>query len=162
MVVDRSSSNGAEAAPGAGARSQADVEPDRLAAWLADLSNLGRYARYYVDLRLDSLKLTAREALIGALWGLMGLVVGGAALVTAVVLLLTGIARGVSVLANNDWAGPLTTGAVVLGGALLAVAVAGAQLRRRALARTREKYERLQPDGWTAPSQTKGDAHDRT
>jgi hypothetical protein len=169
MVTDRTQSNGAHAPPGAdsppaGANARsATGEPDRLAILLADLGKLGRYARYYVELRLDSLKLTAREALIASVWGLLAAVVGGAALVTGVVLLLVGVSRGVGVLANNDWAGPLVTGMIVLGGAMIAVAALGHQLRQRALVRTQEKYAALRAGEPTAVSvpPTNGVSHER-
>lgn len=169
MVTDRTQSNGAQAPPGAdaspaGAHARSTAgEPDRLAFLLADLSKLGQYARYYVELRLDSLKLTAREALIASVWGLLAAVVGATALVTAVVLLLVGVSRGVGVWANNDWAGPLVTGMIVLGGAMIAVAALGHQLRQRALVHTQEKYAALragEPSAVSAPP-TNGVSHER-
>jgi hypothetical protein len=162
-MVDRSHTNGAHSATGPAPPPDPPPgsEPDRLAILLADLSRLGRYARYYTELRLDSLKLSAREAMIAGVWGALGAVVGVAVLVTGVVMLLTGISRGVGVLAGNDWAGPLVTGLVVLGGAVLAVAALGHQLRSSALVRTQAKYEALRASE-TAPSPpTNGATHDR-
>jgi hypothetical protein len=134
-----------------------------LALLLADLSRLGSFARYYVELRLDSFRLTAREALIAGLWAGLGAVVGAAALVTGVALLLVGVARGVNVLAGNDWAGPLTTGLVVLGGATVGLAAMAHQLRSSALVKTREKYNSLRPAEVAAPPTppTQGAVHDR-
>lgn len=167
-MVDRSSSNGAHdpggpAAPPGGEQRAPHGEPDRLALLLADLSRLGSFARYYVELRLDSLKLTAREALIAGLWATLGAVVGAAALVTGVSLLLVGVARGINVLAGNDWAGPLTTGLVVLGGVTIGLAAIGHRLRSSALMKTREKYDSLRPAEVARPSTppAQGAAHDR-
>ena len=162
-MVDRSHTNGAHAATRAAPPPDpaAGGEPDRLAILLADLSRLGRYARYYTELRLDSLKLSAREAMIASVWGALGAVVGIAVLVTGVVMLLTGISRGVGVLAGNDWAGPLVTGLVVLGGAIVTVAAVGHQLRSSALARTQAKYDLLRTNEPAPSSPTNGATHDR-
>jgi len=162
-MVDRSHTNGAHSASSAAPPPDpaAGSEPDRLAILLADLSRLGRYARYYAELRLDSLKLSAREAMIAGVWGVLAAVVGVTALVTAVVMLLTGISRGVGVLAGNDWAGPLATGLVVLAGATLAVAAFGHQLRSSALARTQAKYETLRASEPAPSPLTAGASHDR-
>ncbi len=167
-MVDRSSSNGAHAPGGptaarGGEQHAPSGEPDRWTILLEDLSRLGRYARYYAELRLDSLKLTAREAVIAGLWGALGAVVGAAALVTSVVLLLVGMARGVNALTSNDWAGPLTTGLVVLGGAAIGLAAIAHRLRSSALVKTREKYDSLRPAEVAPPSTppAQGAAHDR-
>src|SRR5947208_16770839 len=56
------------------------------------------YAAYYVKARVDKLKVALRNVAVMAALGIVGLIAGGALVVTAVVLLCTGIAQGLTVL----------------------------------------------------------------
>jgi hypothetical protein len=80
-----------------------------------DLSALREYALYYVSARVDVVKHRVRKAILWAAAGVMGMVAGAVVLITAIVLLLDGIAAGLAaLLGGRRWAGDLITGIVVL------------------------------------------------
>jgi hypothetical protein len=119
---------------------------------LDDLSRLIDNASLYLAARQDQLKLGLRRAVVGALLGLLGLLAGGAILVTAAVLLLTGIASGLGELFGRPWLGQLATGLSVLALAALGVRISVSSVIRSSRWRTinryakrhKEQYEREQ------------------
>lgn len=84
-----------------------------LAPLLDALGVLGREAGNYLAASSDALALRIRRLLIWAIVGCVGAIVGTAALVVSVSLVLHGIADGLGVL-WAPWAGDLLTGFVVL------------------------------------------------
>lgn len=74
-----------------------------------------QYAGYYLAARLDLLKLTFRRILVFAALGVVGLLVGGAVVVTAGVLVCAGIAGLIGSLVGRGWVGDLVTGLAILG-----------------------------------------------
>jgi len=80
-------------------------------------SELGEYVSYFVSAKVDAVKVTARNIGIYAALGVVGLFAGCAVVITAAVLLMTGLAHGLgALLGHRPWAGELIVGAVVLGG----------------------------------------------
>ena len=79
------------------------------------LAELSDYLSYYVAARTDAIKASVRNAGLYAALGVIGLFAGGALVVTAVVLLLRGIAGGLAVLFGNRlWLGELVTAILFL------------------------------------------------
>src|SRR5204863_5692107 len=79
-------------------KSWAGAPPDAPAEALKDfrkrLGELGEYVSYYFAAKSDAFKLSLKNAVVYAALGVVGLIAAGALLVTAVVLLCTGIAGG--------------------------------------------------------------------
>lgn len=82
----------------------------------AHLRELIGYASYWLAAKIDSIKLSVRNAAVYAALGVIGLLGAVALIVTAVVLLLLGFARLLDRLTNTSWAGDLIVSVVVLGG----------------------------------------------
>lgn len=117
--------------------------PHPLEPLLAHIGELREYASTYLAARLDRMKLTGRMIAFWAVVGLLAGVMGLAAAVTAVVLLMLGIADGLAaLLGNHAWAGYLLCG----GGFLVVLTVALVLFKRSwfrtSRRRTIEKYER--------------------
>lgn len=99
---------------------------------LAKLAELREFASYYVSAKIDALKLTARRIGILAALGLVGAVAGATLIVTAVVLLLLGIAGAfAAIFPSHPWIGDLIAGVI-----FLAIPVAGILVGMRILTRT--------------------------
>src|SRR5258706_2742064 len=80
------------------------------------LSEMREFVSYYVSVRFDSIKVSVRNLGIYAAMGVIGLIAVGAMIVTAVVLLLTGIAGAVGQLfSGHPWLGNIITAVLVLG-----------------------------------------------
>ena len=106
------------------------------------LSELGEYAGYLLSAKLDGIKLSIRNAGIYAALGVVGLLAGGALVVTAAVLLLRGIAGGLGALFGGRlWLGELVTAIVFLaligGGAVFVVS----RMTKASRQRTVKKYD---------------------
>lgn len=120
-----------------------DVNP--LEPLLKHLTELREYISYYLASSADSVKLSVRSALIKAVMGIVGLLAASAVVITAAVLLLTGMAHGLAVLFGNRlWAGELTTGVVVLAATAAGVYLGVSRLTKSSRRKTIEKYERRQ------------------
>src|SRR4051794_1909842 len=70
------------------------------------LSELAEYVGYFISAKVDGIKLTVRNVAIFAALGIVGLIAAGGMVVTSVVLLCYGIARGLGVLfGGRIWLG---------------------------------------------------------
>lgn len=111
------------------------------------LAEVREYVSFYIATKTDALKLTVRKAIFFAVVGILALLVAAGAVVTAVVMLLSGLARGLgAALGGRLWAGDLIVGfgvlAIIAVGAWIgASAMTGASRRR-----TVEKYESRKRD----------------
>jgi len=109
---------------------------------LKSLGEMREYVSYYLTTSADSVKLSIRNAVLYGVLGLLGLIVGAALLVTAAVLVLQGIANGLTILFDGRaWAGQLTTGMVVLVLAALVTWFGLKRLMNSSRQKTIEKYE---------------------
>jgi hypothetical protein len=100
----------------------APSEPSPLEPLLSNLAALRSYAEHYLSARVDALKHRVRGAVLALVLGALGLLAAAAALVTAVVLTLRGVAAGLTaLLGGRGWAGDLLTGAGILIGTGLGV-----------------------------------------
>jgi hypothetical protein len=114
-----------------------------LAPLKAALAELREYADYYLAARVDGVKASVRRIAALAIVGVLAAVVLLSALAASTVLVITGMARGLAVLAGGRvWLGELAVGGAIL--VLFTIAVAGglrlwsASQRRK----TQQKYER--------------------
>jgi len=82
------------------------------------LAELGEYVRYYISATLDQWKIVGRNVGIYAALGIVGLLAAATVVVTAVVLLLVGLAIAIGKAFEPDqfWAGAVIVAVVVLGG----------------------------------------------
>src|SRR5687768_9217043 len=69
-------------------------------------AELKEYASYYVAAKADGIKTSFRNLGLYAVLGIVGLMAGGAVVVTAAVLLLTGIAGAISAIFRSDLTPP--------------------------------------------------------
>lgn len=107
------------------------------------------YLAYYIGAKKDGIVVSLRNTGILAALGIVGFVAFSAIVTTAVVLLLVGAAWGLGVAMAGPYGPRLWAGALIVGGAILAVLVAGAllglsMLKKSFRRRTVEKYEQRQ------------------
>ena len=96
--------------------------PEAMRDALGKFAELRAYVQQYMSAKADQWKLTARNIAIFAALGVVGLVVAGATIVIALVMLLQGLAGAIAAgLGGRVWAGDL-----IVGLALLAIFVGGA------------------------------------
>ena len=109
------------------------------------LAEAREFAAYYIAARIDALKATARKAAILAALGVVGLLAAAAVLVTAIVLVLQGIAGAFAILVGGrEWLGALITGVLVIL-VLVAVILIGMKwLSGSSRRKTVQKYENRQ------------------
>jgi hypothetical protein len=138
---------------------------------IAQFAKLREFAAYYVATRLDAIKLTVRRLGIAA--GLMIISMIGvlAIIVTAVVLVMRGIAGGLAELfPRYPWLGDLIAGVVFLIASVLVVMIAMRAMTRTFKSFTVHRYEARQRqqrqhfgsdvrDDASAPASPTGKAH---
>ena len=110
------------------------------------VNELKAYAAQYIAAKVDSLKLTARKAVVFAALGVLGLIVLTAVLVTAVVFAISGLAQALTMLLKGRaWAGNLIAGSVVLGGIALGAVIVVVRIFSKSRQATVKRHEqRLQ------------------
>jgi hypothetical protein len=109
------------------------------------LGALGEYISYYFAAKADSFKLSMRNAMLMAVVGVGALLALGATVITAIVLLLVGLAQAIAaLLGGRMWAGNLIVALLVLiligGGTFAGLAM----LKKASRERTVKKYESRQ------------------
>jgi hypothetical protein len=110
---------------------------------LRSLGELKEYIGYYLSAQGDAVRLKIRQGLAWAVLGIAGGLVGLAALITSVVLLLDGAAEGLAILFGGRlWAGELVTGAIILLVAGIVAYVVVARITKTSRQRIIQKYER--------------------
>jgi hypothetical protein len=109
---------------------------------MAKLAELKEYVAYYAAVRVDMLKVTIRNLGIYAALGVVGLIAAGAMVVTAVVLLLQGIAGAFAQLIPRfPWLGNLITAVLVLGAMAVGIVIVMKKLTGTFRSQTVKKYE---------------------
>jgi hypothetical protein len=106
---------------------------------------LKAYAGDYLAAKLDGVKLSLKRAVIFAGLGLLGLVVGGGILVTAAVLLLSGLANLLASVFDppKPWFGQLIVGFIVLAGAFIGTWLMLRRLTNASRKATLQKYQAM-------------------
>jgi hypothetical protein len=94
---------------------------DAVAKISGSVGELKEYLSYLMAAKMDGVKSSIRNVGLYAAIGMVGLIVGGAILATAGVLLVVGIAQALGALFNRMWLGNLVTAVLFLG--LLGVGV---------------------------------------
>jgi len=117
----------------------------------SQLGELKEYASYYVAAKADGFKASFRNLGLFAALGIVGLMAGGAVVVTAVVLLLTGIANAIGqlfrygdVLPDRTWVGQIAVGLVILGAIGVGTMLFMKKFTAASRERTVKKYESRQ------------------
>jgi hypothetical protein len=107
------------------------------------LAELKTHASQYVQVIADKLRLNVQQAVVWGALGLLGSVIGAAALITATVMLKIGAGAGLGeLLVDRPWAGNLIVGFVVLLGAGIACWLGIRKLTETSRRKTIDKYER--------------------
>ncbi len=149
------------ARPGAGGRlsdswEEEPVEQDRSPADAfknlgSQLGELKEYAFYFLAAKTDGIKASFRNLGLFAVLGIVGLMAGGAMVVTATVLLLTGIAGAISAIfryhtvpPDRTWIGEIIVGLVILGGIGIGTMLFMKKFTAASRERTVKKYESRQ------------------
>jgi len=98
-------------------RAATDETPrEALSDAMMRFAELKAYFAQYIAARADGIKLSVRKVVLLAVMGVLGLLVGGAVLVTAAVIIVTGLAQLIGhLLGDRLWAGNLIVGVLVLG-----------------------------------------------
>jgi hypothetical protein len=147
-AADRPEPIGAPEPPGApgamGGRSNG--KPDKglsetLDHAIDDLVEMGEYAKALLAVRRDRAGLRMRRFKAKLALGSTAALAGVAVMITAGVMSVVGIARGLS-LVLPQWLAELVTGAGILAGAVAAVLLALRSAERRDLERKKDEYER--------------------
>ncbi|HVC92962.1 MAG TPA: hypothetical protein VND64_04690 [Pirellulales bacterium] len=120
--------------------------PDSLAKQLAELRE---HIAYYLSARADMANARLRSVVLRALFAAEAGLCISAAIVTAAVLLVVGVAEGLTVLCGDrPWAGKLAAGAMVLGAVWGATWFGKSSWERSARRKTTEKYARRRVKQW--------------
>ena len=107
------------------------------------------YAGYYVGAKLDGMKLTFRNIALYAVLGIVGGIAGLGFLITAVVLLLTGLAGLIGEIFPHKWehwGGNLVLGLILVGGTVGVIIFGLKSITGSSRKRTIEKYENRKRD----------------
>ena len=110
------------------------------------LGEIRDYAGYYAETKTDALKVKATTLAVYAALGVVGAVVGLAALATAGVFLVSGLAKGLTALFGGQaWLGELVTGLgllVLLGvGAFIGLKVLTGSTKRKLMAKYEQRHQ---------------------
>lgn len=136
-----------------------DSPTDAMKDVARQVSELRSYLSYFISAKLDGIIVSLRKLGVYSVLGLFALIGIGGMLVTAVVLLLIGLAGAVSAMFDaSPWLGQLLMGALVL-----VLMIAGAWLgvwliARSSRKKTVKKYERKRHD---QRAEFGHDVHDR-
>ena len=82
---------------------------------LRQVMELYTYVLHFITAKADGIKLTVRQAVMWAVVGILGLIAASSVLVTAIVLLLSGLAGGLAVAFDSEaWLGKVVVGFLLL------------------------------------------------
>jgi hypothetical protein len=115
----------------------------------AKLGEVKEYAGVLIAAKLDALKLSLRNVALYAVLGIVGGMVAIGMLITAGVLLMTGLAGLIGEIFPEkweDWGGPLVLGLLIVGVAVGGVLFAMKSITGSSRKRTIEKYENRKRD----------------
>ena len=162
----RNDPSGASCGPGTRRSDQTDEPPrshvppaQAFHEAMEKLAELKEYAAYYAAVRVDMLKATIRNLGIYAGLAVVGLIAVGAMVVTAIVLLLDGIAGAFAQLIPKfPWLGDIITAVLFLGVMAVGIVIVMKKLTGTFRSQTVKKYEDRQQ---RERQQFGQDVHDR-
>ena len=106
------------------------------------IGELKSYALHFASAKIDGLKVTGRKIAIYAALGVVGLLVGAGVLVTAVAMLVVGIAHAIgALLGDRPWLGEIIISSLILGTVVLVVYLALSKFFKASRVKTEQKYE---------------------
>jgi len=111
-----------------------------------NFAELKEYVAYYLSAKKDGFAASFRNLGLYAVLGVLGLMAGGAIIVTAAVLLLTGLAGAIGAIFDPDkpWVGNIVVGLLVLGGLAGGTVMFLKRFTKASRERTVKKYEQRQ------------------
>jgi len=124
LPADAASAAAASRLPGddSARSSNSAPKPSELLSRLSELiGELKEYVAYYVAAKLDTYKTSARNVGVYAGLGIVGLFAAAAFVMTAVVLLLLGLAGALGVLFSSDYGPRYWLGGLIVGGAVFII-----------------------------------------
>jgi hypothetical protein len=137
--------NGSNGSAGPSAPESESSPPEAFERLLKQIAELREYVTYFVSAKTDSIKLSVQQISMWVVLGLVGVIAICSLVATIVVLLLTGVAEGLTVLFNGRvWLGNIVA-------SLLTVAILGLgsfiwvrRWRKSSQMRTVQRYEQQQ------------------
>jgi hypothetical protein len=154
--MDPQQTNSARQSTGAGGRLRDDWEEgpaeeerspaDAFKEVGSHFSELKEYASYYLSAKADGMKASVRNLGLYAALGVVGLLAGGAIVVTSAVLLLTGLAGAIGAIFEPDkpWVGNIAVGLLILGAIGIGTMLFMKKFTAASRERTVKKYESRQ------------------
>jgi hypothetical protein len=130
-------------APHESSSRQPEAPTDAMKDALRQAGELKSYAAYFVAAKVDAIKATVRNVGLYAALGVIGLMAGGAIIVTAAVLLCLGLSQLLASAFDppKPWFGNLIVGAVLLALVLAGAWLAVSSITKSSRKRTVKKYE---------------------
>jgi hypothetical protein len=106
-------------------------------------NELKEYASYYIAAKADGVRASFRNLGLYAALGVVGLLAGGAIVVTSAVLLLTGLAGAIGAIFEPDkpWVGDIAIGLLILAGIGVGTMLFMKKFTAASRERTVKKYE---------------------
>ena len=106
------------------------------------LAELKAYGTYFLSAKIDGFKATARNIVVYAALGIIGLLVATGIIFTAAFLLLSGLANLLAVaFGHRLWLGQLVVGVLVLGGIGVGTWIGLKKFMGASRLKTEQKYE---------------------
>jgi len=123
-----------------------DSWKDVTSSILERLGEIREYAGYYVSTQTDAIKNKVTWLVVYAVLGIVGAIIGTAALATIGVLLINGIAGGLAALfGGRVWLGQLVTAVLLLGligiGAFVGMKMLRSSLKRKLMAKYEQRHQ---------------------
>lgn len=116
-----------------------------LGSMIERLGEIREYASYYLSTRTDAIKTKITWLVVYVVLGIVGAIIGTAALVTIGVLLINGIAGGFAALFGSVWLGQLVTAVLLLTligiGVYVGVKVLRISLKRKLMAKYEQRHQ---------------------
>jgi hypothetical protein len=133
------------AAPG----EDSSTKPPEVESLAKQLAELREYIAYYLNAKVDMANARLRSAAVCVFFAAVAGLCIAAAVVTAAVLLVVGVAEGLTVLCGDrPWAGKLAAGAVILGAVWAVTWLGKSSWERSAQRKSAEKYARRRVKQW--------------
>ena len=116
-------------------------QPDPIREFRESLKGLGAAVAEFSEARIDGVRIATRDVMLKVVLGIVGAVAGVVFLIVSMVLLLMGLAGGMSRLFNAPpWLGYLIVGALCIGAPATVLIIKVKKLKSQWLQNVRKKY----------------------